>query len=366
MREMAKKNLDKMVKGAAREVNTSRPSSRDAAQASRAGASSAAAPTPAPAPAKAAAPEPAPAPAPPAKPAAAPSSVFEQLQAQIERNGKTIQKVPVESIKLNENIREAYNEEHLKVLAESMQKDGLIQFPTLCLKTGANGEFSFVCKNGHRRVLAAKMLGWKTIECVILPFNSTRDELYHTIAANLREDVFYLDLAQAYQQANHLGETDQAIAERVGVNPRTVGWYRRLTTMAPECQALCRQYPDLFHATWAIQLARKGELPPLAVLMKQMQFMLLRYQALKNHADQAAQPDRLPKTIDVEQQKEAKASLKALFSGSRGPTEAQQAWQIVEQLCIAGFFKPALLNRMRRQLLPGAQKASRRAPTAES
>ncbi len=361
MREMAKKNLDKMVKGAAREVNTSRPASKEP-QASRSGASGAAPGTPAPA--KATAAEAAPAPAP--KASAAPNSVFEQLQAQIEKNGKTIQKVPVESIKLNENIREAYSEEHLKVLAESMQKDGLIQFPTLCLKTGANGEFSFVCKNGHRRILAAKMLGWKTIECVILPFNSTRDELYHTIAANLREDVFYLDLAQAYQQANHLGESDQAIAERVGVNPRTVGWYRRLTTMAPECQALCRQYPDLFHATWAIQLARKGELPPLAVLMKQMQFMLARYQAQKNNADQVVQPDRLPKTIDVEQQKEAKASLKALFSGAKGPSEAQQAWQLVEQLCIAGYFKPALLNRMRRQLLPGAQKASRRASTAES
>jgi hypothetical protein len=361
MREMAKKNLDKMVKGAAREVNTSRPAS----QASRPGAS-AAAPARAAAPAPVQAAEAAPAPAAAAKPATPPPSVFEQLLAQIEKNGRTIQKVPVESIKLHENIREAYSDEQLKLLAESMQKDGLIQFPTLCLKTGANGEYSFVCKNGHRRILAAKMLGWKVIECVILPFASTRDELYHTIAANLREDVFYLDLAQAYQQANHLGESDQAIAERVGVNPRTVGWYRRLTSMAPECQALCRQYPDLFHATWAIQLARKGELPPLAVLMKQMQFMLARYQALKNSADQAPQPDRLPKTIDVEQQKEAKASLKALFSGARGQSEAQQAWQIVEQLCMAGYFKPALLNRMRRQLLSGAQKASRRASAAES
>ncbi|WP_218109775.1 ParB/RepB/Spo0J family partition protein [Oligoflexus tunisiensis] len=365
---MAKKNLDKMVKGAAREVNTSRPSRESqaarpaaskaptapAASEARRGASAAEAPAPAPAP------EPAP------KPSAAPSSVFEQLQAQIERNGKTIQKVPVENIKLNENIREAYNQDHLKVLAESMQKDGLIQFPTLCLKTGVNGEFSFVCKNGHRRILAAKMLGWKTIECVILPFASTRDELYHTIAANLREDVFYLDLSQAYQQANHLGESDQAIAERVGVNPRTVGWYRRLVTMAPECQALCRQHPDLFHATWAIQLARKGELPPLAILMKQMQFMLARHQAQKDNTDQAPQPDRLPKTIDVEQQKEARSSLKALFSGARGPAEAQQAWQLVEQLCIAGYFKPALLNRMRRQLLPGAQKASRRPSTIDS
>ncbi len=324
MRETARKNLDKMVKGAAREVNTSRPGAT-----SQPGTSQQA-------------------------------TVFEQLLAQIEKNGKTIQKVPIESIKLHENIREAYGEESLKVLAESMQKDGLIQFPTLCLKTAGNGEYTFVCKNGHRRILAARQLGWKSIECVILPFASARDELYHTIAANLREDVFYLDLAQAYQQANRLGESDQAIAERVGVHPRTVGWYRRFTSMAMECQALCRQYPDLFHATWAIQLARKGELPPLAVLMKNMQWMLARYLAQKDHPEPEVTPVAGLKGSDLEQQKKARESLKAIFSGAQGTAEAQQAWQLMEQLCQAGYFKPALLNRMRRQLLPGAQKASKR------
>jgi len=324
MRETARKNLDKMVKGAAREVNTSRPGAT-----SQPGTSQQA-------------------------------TVFEQLLAQIEKNGKTIQKVPIDSIRLHENIRDSYGEESLKVLAESMQKDGLIQFPTLCLKTADNGEYTFVCKNGHRRILAARQLGWKSIECVILPFASARDELYHTIAANLREDVFYLDLAQAYQQANRLGESDQAIAERVGVNPRTVGWYRRLTSMAMECQVLCRQYPDLFHATWAIQLARKGDLPPLAILMKNMQWMLARYLAQKDHPEPEVSPEAGVKGSDLEQQKKARESLRAIFSGAQGTAEAQQAWQLMEQLCQAGYFKPALLSRMRRQLLPGAQKASRR------
>ncbi|MCX6128778.1 MAG: ParB N-terminal domain-containing protein [Proteobacteria bacterium] len=244
-----------------------------------------------------------------------PVSVYAQLQAQIDKNGKTIQKVPLESIKLDENIRESYDEQGLKVLAESMQRDGLIQFPTLCLKATPSGEFSLVCKNGHRRILAAKLLGWQLIESVILPFASARDELYHTIAANLREDVFYLDLAQAYQQAHHLGESDTSIAERVGVNVRTVGWYRRLTKLPSECQVLCRQYPDLFNATWAIKLARK--------------------------------------------EKQAKDSLKSIFSGAHGPQEAQMAWRIVEQLCTAGYFKASLLQKLRRQLVPSAPKASR-------
>lgn len=328
VRDKAKKNLDKMIKGAARELNSSN---------GRLGASSPSVP-------------------------AAPVSVYAQLQAQIDKNGKTIQKVPLESIKLDENIRESYDEQGLKVLAESMQRDGLIQFPTLCLKATPSGEFSLVCKNGHRRILAAKLLGWQLIESVILPFASARDELYHTIAANLREDVFYLDLAQAYQQAHHLGESDTSIAERVGVNVRTVGWYRRLTKLPSECQVLCRQYPDLFNATWAIKLARKGELPAAPILLKHMQQLLSLYKAQKEKEREGAEAAPLEAILNIpdsDQKKQAKDSLKSIFSGAHGPQEAQMAWRIVEQLCTAGYFKASLLQKLRRQLVPSAPKASR-------
>ena len=328
MKESARKNLEKMVKGAAREVVTSRPAATDT---KRAGATATDEE---------------------AKQGGISKAAIQQLRSLIEKNGRTIQKVPLENIQLSENIRESYDETALKHLADSLDKDGLIQFPTLALKDQNSGDVAFICKNGHRRILAAKSLGWKSIECVILPFSSARDELYHTIAANLREDVFYLDMAAAYQQAARLGESDQAIAERSGVNPRTVGWYRRLTRMSPECQALCREHSDLFNATWAIKLARQGELPAAAILLKQMQAMLARQQAFQ----QAAVADK-PKTpaIDKAQQKASRDQLKTVFLA--GNEESKFAWNLVDQLCTAGYLTPKVLERIRKNFTAKAGRA---------
>jgi len=349
MKETARKNLEKMVKGAAREVVTSRPA--PAAQAAsaehRVGARAVA---PAAAPVQALAPE---GEDKEKNGAGISKAALQQLTALIEKNGRTIQKVPLESIQLDENIRETYDEVALKHLADSLEKDGLIQFPTLALKEHAKaGATAFVCKNGHRRILAAKSLGWKAIECIILPFASARDELYHTIAANLREDVFYLDMASAYQQAAHLGESDQAIAERSGVNPRTVGWYRRLTRMSSECQTLCRQHSDLFNATWAIKLARLGELPVHAVLLKQMQAMIARQKAFS----QEPQGDKAEKTVDKGAVKASRDQLKGIFTAATD--ESKFAWNLVDQLCTAGYLTPKVVDRLRRNFIQTAQKAA--------
>jgi ParB-like chromosome segregation protein Spo0J len=331
IKDAARKNLEKMVKGAAREVVSSRP---------------------------------APSPSPPPARAGATAEVhdeeskkdkssqgisqaaFQHVKDLIAKNGRTIQKVPLASIHLTENIREAYDEIGLKKLAESLAKDGLIQFPTLALKDkrAEDGE-AFVCKNGHRRILAAQSLGWSTIECVILPFASVKDELYHTIAANLREDVFYLDLAMAYQQAARLGESDEAIAERSGVNPRTVGWYRRLTRMSPDCQKLARQNPELFHATWAIKLARQGELPAPAALLKQMQAMLTRQRAFQDnaHSPLKALEDQLK---DKANAKISRERLKANLSSSS--EQSKKYWEFAEDLWKSGFIPPKSIERIRK------------------
>lgn len=332
MRETAKKNLENMVKGAAREVSST-----------RAGASSQ------------------------SKTATEPSAktlskaTYQQLQDQIAKHGKTIQKVPLESIRLHENIREAYDGEGLKVLAASIDKEGLIQYPTICLKDEGS-EPAFVCKNGHRRILAAKLLGWKVIECVILPFASARDELYHTIAANLREDVFYLDMAAAYQQASRLGESDQEIADRVGVNVRTVSWYRRLTKMSAECQGLCRRHPDLFHATWAIKLARQGELPPPAALLKLMENLLLKKSKLDEAAEDSAVVEGISEAAQREQKNAAREALRHMFSHDAGQGHMQFAWNLLNQLSLAGYMSPKQMERIRKQFAPGASKASSKKP----
>lgn len=267
-----------------------------------------------------------------------PRNVAEKILHLIETQGKTLQNVPIDYIDLNENIRSRYDKAGLETLANSIKNDGLIQAPTLCLKKDDDG-YKLVCKNGHRRVLAAKMLGWKKIECFVVQFETAVSELYVTLNANLQENVFYLDIAKAYQEAADLGESDKSIAERVGVSDRTVGWYRRLCTMSPACIQLVRDNPEFFNATWAILLSRKGPLPAADVLENWMRLML---KAGRTWIDP---PSERPLSSNHQNQlegrsvkvAEARATLSSWLKGQEGKDTAQIAAKVMQLLVLAGY-----------------------------
>ena len=269
--------------------------------------------------------------------------IVKTLLKQIERYGKTIQKIPCDIILLDENIRKSYSDEALEKLAGSLSVDGLIQYPTLCLKENEQG-YRLICRNGHRRVMAAKKLGWKKIECVIFPFDSVKDELYHSINANLRENVFYLDIADAYCEAHNLGESDQDIAKRVGVNMRTVRWYRRLSKMSKHCASLVRKHPDLFNATWAIRLARKGDLPPSKVLERWMHRMI---KEGKTFITEPNSTSSTGESFPVSQ-------LKSHFKGKDGAERVTWTRLFLEDLVKGGYIKASALKKIEMDVLGGS------------
>lgn len=273
--------------------------------------------------------------------------IYQQLKKQITEHGKTIQHIPIEMINLGSNIRESYDSEKLQVLANSLSKDGLIQYPTLCLSNPRAKKYEFVCRNGHRRILAAKTLGWKTIEAVVLPFDSARDELYHSINANIREDVFYLDLAHAYEQAHQLGESDKEIAVRVGMNDRTIGWYRRLTKMSLSCQKLCRQHPEKFNATWAIKLARQGELPDGRNL-ESLMLKLLKAGSSEEKNIPVVNPKRGYSSREV---RAARTRLEAMASEKTYRPHRTFTTEFLDRLVTAGYLSKASWNRIQKDFL---------------
>ena len=283
------------------------------------------------------------------------NAAYQQIMDQIKAKGKTIQNIPIELIQLHENIRETYDDQKLSQLASSLREDGLIQFPTLCIRKIKSGQFQLICRNGHRRILAAKKLGWKRIECTIIAFETAKAELYHTINANLREDVFYLDLAQAYQDATDLGESDQAIAERVGVNVRTVGWYRRLTEMAVSCQRLCRQHPELFNATWAIKLARSGPIPASNILEPLMHKMIAAGRSWQPDLSEGAADAASAKSDkSLERQKQQGIAKQRLVELGRKPlfkNHASVVGELLQCMAQAGYLTEANLKRLQKELL---------------
>ncbi|NRA65259.1 MAG: ParB N-terminal domain-containing protein [Pseudobacteriovorax sp.] len=269
------------------------------------------------------------------------SEAFGKIESLIKANGKTVQNIPIDLIELNENIRRIYDEDQLSHLAKSLNTDGLIQFPTLCLKPMDRGNYRLVCRNGHRRILAAKSLGWKNIECIIKSFDSVAEELYLAINANIQENVFYLDIAKAYQDTADLGETDGKIASRVGVNPRTVGWYRRLLDMSMECQELCRRHPDIFTATWAIQLARSGPIPAESVLLPKMKQILAKKASKESEQNKPARQDRLKE----------RDQLQSMISGYSG-SQLDEVKKFTEQLVKSGFLSKKTFDSLRKNFFP--------------
>ena len=265
--------------------------------------------------------------------------VVKSLLKHIDLHGKTVQKIPCHLIDLDDNIRTSYSNESLKQLAESLKADGLIQFPTLCLKKRGSA-YSLLCRNGHRRILAAKELGWKKIECVIMPFDSARDELYHSINANLRENMFYLDIAEAYDEAHRLGEDDGQIGKRVGVNLRTVRWYRRLTTMSVPCKELVRAHPNLFNATWAVRLARKGELPQGKVLQRWMLQMIKDGKTFLSEPNQAKSPT----------ERISSSEIRGHFKGDEGRDKVIWARSFLSDLVKGGYFSSKVLAKIDKEV----------------
>jgi len=261
------------------------------------------------------------------------SDISRKLKEQLSTKGRSLQSIPLALVSLGENIRESYDPEELQKLSFSLENDGLIQFPTLSMKKKGNQSW-LVCRNGHRRILAAMELGWERIECIVLPFESDRDELYHTLNANMRENLFYLDIAFAYETASRLGEADAQIAERAGVNVRTVGWYRRITAMSASCRKLVRENPNTFNATWAVKLARSGELPPPKALEKMMREIL------------EGKGNQLSAVIEDKEKERALRSLKKMFKGKNGQTQLKWADRFLNELACAGYISSKAVDRI--------------------
>lgn len=279
-----------------------------------------------------------------------------RLFEQIQKLGRTIQKIPIRIIEINENIRKHYSQKNLETLAASLDQDGLIQFPTLCLKRSSKGPARLICRNGHRRILAAQMLGWESIDCVILSFESASQELYHIINANLNENVFYLDLASAYQEASNLGESDRAIAQRVGVNERTVGWYRRLALMPSRCSELCRQNPEIFNATWAIKLARKGALPKEADLWELMQ-QCLGEKSRKGASVNTPLRDHGPRRL-------ARQNLRNFVKEMKSEDERDLLSNFLRQLMLGGFLSKTSHEKLLKDFFDSSHESLEKNPHA--
>lgn len=210
----------------------------------------------------------------PKNPKSIPLQAANKLIEEIKENKKATTSISLSKITIDENVRKKFSTHSIKELGESLKDVGLLHNVMLHL-VKRDDEYFLHCVSGMRRVLAAESIAWEKIEADITLEQNPIESLYVGAIANLHESVFWLDNALLYSKLYSHNHSDEQIAERVKVNPRTVGWFRRLANMSPTCQKLAYDHPDLFNSTWAQQIARHGDLPPSKLLEQHMRKMIV-------------------------------------------------------------------------------------------
>jgi ParB family chromosome partitioning protein len=115
--------------------------------------------------------------------------------------------------------RKFFDEENLWKLAESMRQEGLIQPITvrkLLPISGDREDPGFELVSGERRLRAAKLLGWETIEARVIGVISEGEVAAKGLIENLqRENLNPIEEAEGFAQLNQV-DTTYWTHERVG------------------------------------------------------------------------------------------------------------------------------------------------------
>lgn len=150
--------------------------------------------------------------------------------------------IEVEKIQLNPyQPRKDYDEEGLSELAASIREFGILQ-PLLVSKiteetdTGARTTYQLIA--GHRRLLAAKQLGFKTVPVVIRNTVKKTEALEMAIVENIqREDLNSIETARAYSRlSEEFGMTQREIATRLGKSRESIANAMRLLSLSTDMQ----------------------------------------------------------------------------------------------------------------------------------
>lgn len=150
------------------------------------------------------------------------------------------------------NPRKRFAEEDIRALAASIARHGLLA--PLAVRRAQNG---YEVIAGERRLRALRLLGWKSAPCVVLTADDLESRLLALIENIEREELHYLDEAEAYRAiVREHGLTQEELARRLGRSPSAVANRLRLLKLSAEVRAYLKATPNLSerHARALLQL----------------------------------------------------------------------------------------------------------------
>lgn len=146
---------------------------------------------------------------------------------------KQIQDLELDKIVPNRyQPRREFSEDSIKELAETLDKDGLLQ-PIVVREDG--DQYEIIA--GERRYRAAKSLGWETIPAIVKNMDDDQAAFLALIENLQREDLNPIDEAKAYTNLMKLNNlTQTALAKDMGKSQSYVANKLRLLKLGDEVQ----------------------------------------------------------------------------------------------------------------------------------
>ena len=127
--------------------------------------------------------------------------------------------------------RKSFDEYELRVLADSIMANGIIQ--PLTVRKGDGGKYILI--SGERRLRAARMAGLRRVPCVLHRTNEMTSALYSLTENMQRADLNFFEEAEAISRLiTDFGLTQSEIAARLGIANSTVSNKMRLLKLSNE------------------------------------------------------------------------------------------------------------------------------------
>jgi len=142
--------------------------------------------------------------------------------------------IPLEKIIIQDNVRQDFNKDALKGLAQSISNVGLLQ-PVI---VSDNGDETFTLLVGHRRFEAARLAEVKAIRAIV--FEDSESKLALQLIENLqRENLNPIEEALAYKKIlEEEGLTQEELAAKLGRPQPNIANTLRLLKLPPAIQTM--------------------------------------------------------------------------------------------------------------------------------
>ncbi len=158
------------------------------------------------------------------------------LEEEIEKSGERVTAIPIAELRPNPyQPRREFNQQALKELSKSIEKNGVLQ-PIIVRKSKVKG-YEIVA--GERRFRASKLAKLETIPGIIRDFDE-KIMMQVAILENLqREDLTALEEADAYHMMmEKLSLTQEKVAEELGKSRSYIANHLRLRTLPSQTKSL--------------------------------------------------------------------------------------------------------------------------------